>query len=190
MPTPSIIKIGIPMKNIFLLLLCSISIHSLAQDTTYRKLPDTRVNMPLCIINSRIIGWVDILNPDSIKNVNVYKDNQTPKNLKNLGQYGIVIISTSQYIKTKTFSEIKNWLDLEGNIKFAIDGFFVDDESLLIATNSINEINVIKNPTEIVVNIWTLPTGRRKGEIVPHPQTSLDIIPQFPPGTIYIRGSK
>jgi hypothetical protein len=174
------------MKNIFLLLLCCISIRSLAQDTKYHKLPDTRENMPLCIINSRIIGWVDILNPDSIKTFNVYKDNQTPKNLKNLGQYGVLLISTNQYIKTKTFAEIKNWLDLEGNVKFAVDGFYVDDETLLIATSSIKEINVINNvinnSTEVVVNIWILPTGRRKGEFIPNPKA--------PPGTIYIRGTK
>ena len=170
------------MKNIFLLLLCCISICSLAQDTTYHKLPNAKENVPTFIINSRIIGWLDSLNPDYIKTVNVYKDNQTPKNLKNLGQYGMVLISTSQDIKTKTFAEIKNWLDLEGNIKLAVDGFFVDDETLLIATNSINEIDVIKNPTEIVINIWTLPIGRRKGEFVPNPKA--------PPGTIYIRGAK
>jgi hypothetical protein len=170
------------MKNIFLLLLCCISIHSLAQDTTYRKLPVAKLNVPTYMINSRIIGGVDGLNPDSIKTINVYKDKTVPENLKNLGQFGIVLISTNQYIKTKTFAEIKNWLDLEGNIKFAVDGFYVDDETLLIATNSIKEINVINNATEVVVNIWTLPIGRRKGEFVPPPQT--------PPGTIYIRGTK
>jgi hypothetical protein len=174
------------MKKIILVFfLCfGCCLVSFGQDTAYRHLPQTKEFWPTFIINSTIIaGNLDSIPPNQISKIDVLKKPiPIPANLKNISKYGVIMIYTSQDVKTKTFAEIKNWLNINGNVKYAIDGFFTDDETLLVATNSIKEIDVIKESTENVINIWTLPAGRRKGEFVPNPKD--------PPGTVYIRGIK
>ncbi|HMG10554.1 MAG TPA: hypothetical protein VK609_18710, partial [Mucilaginibacter sp.] len=111
-----------------------------------------------------------------------------PANFKNLSQYGVVTVTLKKTIKTQTKSlrEIKEWLDIKADTKFAVDGFFIDDKNLLVATPSITEINILKNNDlsghlkDVVINIWTLNPANRR--YVPGKRLSTD-----KPGVIYIR---
>lgn len=157
-------------------------------DTIYRHLPVTREKQPLFIINHHIIGFGNI-SPNDIDSIQVFKNSNIPANLKNLDKYGVILVVLKKNIvvKTKSFHEIKEWLGITGNVKFAVDGFFIDDESLLVSTQSITEINVIKNNStpgkieDTVINIWTLEPNVRKGSL------NLPVKSTDKPGTIYIR---
>ncbi|HEY2582016.1 MAG TPA: hypothetical protein VGI43_09420 [Mucilaginibacter sp.] len=179
------------MKKLFLsTIFCIVSVATFAQDSTYKKLPEARTNVPLVIINSNIIGGLTELNPSLIQSINVYKGEKVPANLKNLGMYGVIAIETKQIVKTKSLQEIKAWFEVVGNVSFAIDGFFVTDESLMIATSDIAGINIISLPekkgdmiiNEMVINIKTRFAVEKK----PGPQ-DVKRNPNDPPGTIYIR---
>lgn len=176
-------------KLIIILLVCFKSLLVIAQsDTVYRHLPVTREKQPLFIINSNIIGFGNI-NPKDVDSVKVFKNSTIPANLKNLDKYGVilVILKKNIVVEAKSFGEIKEWLGITGNVKFAVDGFFIDDESLLVSTQSISEINVIKNNNaagqqkDTVINIWTLEPNARNGN-AHFPAKGTD-----KPGTIYIR---
>ncbi|WP_428328918.1 hypothetical protein [Mucilaginibacter sp.] len=178
-------------KAIIFIVLWIACLTVFAQDTTYRKLPDARVDYPLWIINNAIITsstsnsnskWLDV---NKIQNLMVYKDKDTPARIKNLGINGVISITTKQVIVTKTFAEIKDWLNIKGKVQYAVDGFFVDDTSLLIATCAIKEINVIPvtdKPDETIINIWTLLPKERKGFPAYFKSEHLIL-----PGTVYIR---
>ena len=132
------------------------------QDSSYRKLPETRTNVPLYLVDSKIIDRPENINPDLITDINIYKDDKVPGELKNLSRYGIVCIKTKQLIKTKTLTEIKASLNIHEKVDFFVDGFFVDDGNLLIAANSIAEIDLINDAGRItVINVWTLPYKQR-----------------------------
>ena len=175
-------------KGLAFMLLCLSTVLVKAQtDTTYRHLPATREKIPLYIISPNIIGGGDAVNVNDVKSLNVLKDHAVTPPFKNLDKYGVIIITLKETIKvdTKSFNDIKLWLNIKGEVDFAVDGFFIDDKSLLIATASINEINVIKkNPqnklANTVINIWTLEPGTRKGFVPPPPGAGK-------PGEIYIR---
>jgi hypothetical protein len=182
------------MKKLILsIIFCTIVSIVFAQDSIYRKLPDAKTNAPLFLINSKIICGISNLNPDFIATINIYKGDKVPANLKNLSQYGIVDIQTKLplEIRTKTFQEIEEWLNIKGKVGFAVDGFFVDDETLQIATDGIMEINVVRNPNgneSAIINIWTLEPNKRHVPPVPQNAKPLDpLLGTSPTGVIYIR---
>lgn len=156
-------------------------------DSLYRHLPDAKKDQPLYIVNSNIITGVSHINPNDITSINILTGAEIPANLVNLSRFGIVFITLRKdaKIKTSTFSEIKKEFNIGGKAKFAVDGYFVDDESLLIATHDINEINLTwkklsEGPPDVIINIWTLAPDARKGFIYkPNPNDK--------PGTIRIR---
>ncbi len=177
-------------KAILLIMLCSCATVAMAQrdtlkDTVYKHLPDARVDNPLIVINDHIIGALNV-NPNDIKSINVFKDKDNiPPGLKNLGKYGIIMVTLKDGIKVpaKSFDDIKQWLDIKGDVKFAVDGFYVNDQSLLVSTQSVFEINVLRDTKGEVtaINVWTLAPGARKGGIQsPRPANAK-------PGEIYIR---
>ena len=157
-------------------------------DTVYRHLPVTREGVPLFIINGHIIMNVNDINPNDITAINILEDSNIPANFKNLSQYGVVTVTLKKTIKTQTKSlrEIKEWLDIKADTKFAVDGFFIDDKNLMVATPSLTEINILKNNDlsghlkDVVINIWTLNPANRR--YVPGKRLSTD-----KPGVIYIR---
>lgn len=90
-------------------------------------------------------------------------------------------------IETNTFDDIKRRFGVSGKVRFAVDGYFVDDESMLISAQDINEINLTwkKNKDgslDVTINIWMLAPEARKGPVAGRRPTDK-------PGEIYIRGS-
>jgi hypothetical protein len=177
-------------KLLFISLLSFSSACAMAQtDTIYRHLPDTRQRVPLYVINNHIIGSGLNINPNDIESINVFKGTENiPPQFRNLSKDGILFINLKKgiEIKTRSFKEIKDWLDIKEGVKFAVDGYFVYDMNLVIATASICQVDVIKKQQQNksvpdVINIWTLEPGARKGNApgAPHPMDK--------PGEIYIR---
>ena len=158
-------------------------------DALYRHLPDVKENTPLYILNSAIISNLNLINPKDITGLNILKDDaELPANFKNLKRYGVVSVTLKAgvKIKTKSFKEIGRWLDVKGPVKYAVDGFFIDDETMLIATNSILGLDVVLNKFNdaeagATINVWTLTPPNRKGLL----QMKR---PADKPGVIYIRG--
>ena len=116
------------------------------------------------------------------------KGKDIPANLVNLSRFGIVFITLKKEVKieTNTFGDIKNRFNIAGKVQFAVDGYFVDGENMLISTKDIDEINVTwkKNndlSSQAIINIWLLAPQARKG-IIYAP------VPGDKPGTIRIRG--
>lgn len=156
-------------------------------DSVYLHLPDAKDKQPLYIINSNIIGGLSYLNPNDIASLTVLKGRDIPANLANLGRFGLVSITLKKGVKfeTNTFNDIKKKFAIKGKVRFAVDGYFVSDESLLLSAKDINEINVTwkKNKDtlfDVTVNVWMLEPEARKGIIYKSN-------PNDKPGTIRIR---
>ena len=166
----------------------TIIVKSKASDSLYQHLPDAKEKQPLIIINSDIISGLGHINPNDISSFTVLKDKNVPANLVNLSRFGVIMITLKKEVKieTNTFNEIKKRFNIEGKARFAVDGYFVDDESMLIAAQDINEINLTwkKNKdasSDVTINIWMLePEARKGGVYKPNPNAK--------PGEIYIRG--
>lgn len=157
-------------------------------DSLYRHLPDAKVGQPLYIVNSNIITGLNNINPNDITSLTVLKDRDVPANLVNLNRFGVVFITLKKEakIETNTFNDIKKRFRIVGKAKFAIDGYFIDDESMLVSAQDINEINVTwkKNKdasSDFTINIWMLAPEVRKGFVSERHPTDK-------PGVIYIRG--
>jgi len=159
-----------------------------ASDSLYHHLPNAKEKQPLIIINSNIISGLGHINPNNIASLKVVKDNNAPANLANLSRFGILFLTLKKDVKfeTSTFGDIKKKFNIDGKARFAIDGYFIDDENMLISAQDINEINVTwkKNKdasSDVIINIWMLEPEARKGFVYkPNPNDK--------PGTIYIRG--
>ncbi|WP_413669903.1 hypothetical protein ACEN9X_08175 [Mucilaginibacter sp. Mucisp86] len=164
------------------------AVKSNASDSLYRHLPDAKEKQPLIIVNSNIITGLGHINPNDIASLTVLKDRDSPANLANLSRFGVISITLKKDVKieTNTFNDIKKRFNIDGKARFAIDGYFVDDESMLISAQDINEINLTwkKNKgatTDVTINIWMLAPEARKGFVYkPNPNDK--------PGTVYIRG--
>lgn len=158
-------------------------------DSLYRHLPDAKERQPLIIVNSKIITGLGHINPNDITSLSVLKEREAvPPNLVNLSRFGIITITLKKGVKieTNTFDDIKRRFGVSGNVRFAVDGYFVDDESMLISAQDINEINLTwkKNKDgapDVTINIWMLAPEARKGPVAGRHPTDK-------PGEIYIRG--
>ncbi|HEX8023871.1 hypothetical protein [Mucilaginibacter sp.] len=159
-----------------------------ASDSLYRHLPDAREKQPLIIVAPNIITGLGHINPNDISSLTVLKDGNVPVNLANLSKFGIIMITLKKEVKieTTTFNDIKKRFNIDGKTRVAIDGYFVDDENLLVSAQDINEINLTwkKNKdasSDVTINIWMLAPEARKGSVYkPNPNAK--------PGEIYIRG--
>lgn len=157
-------------------------------DSLYHHLRDAKEGQLLYIVNSNIITGLNYINPNDITSITVLKDQNIPANLVNLSRFGVVFITLKKEVKieTNTFSDIKNRFNIDGKVQFAVDGYFVDDENMLISTKDIDEINItwkksIDRSSQVIVNIWMLAPEARKGIVyAPNPNDK--------PGTIRIRG--
>jgi hypothetical protein len=173
------------MKKTITLLLMGLIIHSFlfAQSDIYKCYDIHKINVPTCVLNNKIligdlIYFYDSTMTSKIKSIEVYKGTDIPKNLSNLGKYGVVEINAPYQLETKSIAEIKNWLGInENQVWIAIDGFLLDDDSLLIASEAISEIAIVKNKTRVIgVNIWTLRPENRNGIITTTPSNNGDRI--------------
>ncbi|XHR94179.1 hypothetical protein ACFJIV_28430 [Mucilaginibacter sp. UC70_90] len=159
-------------------------------DSLYRYLPGAKERQPLIIVNSKIIAGLGYINPNDITSLSVLKDREAvPPNLANLSRFGVLLITLKKGVKieTNTFDDIKRRFGVSGKVRFAVDGYFVDDESMLISAQDINEINLTwkKNKDgspDVTINIWMLTSETRKGPVAGRRPTDK-------PGEIYIRGS-
>lgn len=176
-------------KGLAFMLLCLSTMLVKAQtDTVYRHIPDAKQRIPTYVINNHIIGSGLNINPNDIESINVFKGAENiPSQFRNLSKDGILFITLKKgiEIKTRSFKEIKDWLDIKEDVRFAVDGFYVDDMNLAVATSSICQLEVIKKRVQgksvpDVINIWTLEPGSRKGFVPPPPIVGK-------PGEIYIR---
>ena len=157
-------------------------------DTLYRHLPGAAENNALIIINDKIIARTTDLNPQDVSFISVLKDSGIPKNLFNIARYGLVRINLKPGIKIDAtrLTDLKKLYTTKGKVKFALNGYFIDDESLLIEKAAMIRIDQIRNNywdplSAITLNIWTVnpdllraPTDERR--------------PTDKPGVIYIRG--
>jgi hypothetical protein len=141
-----------------------------AQNDNYRCLGDQKKDVPTFLLNGNILIGDLLYLYDStavkkIKSLNVLKENDTPNRIQNLGKYGIIEINAPFQLDTKTIPEIRKWFNInDDKIIIAVDGFILDNESLLIATEAISEIKVIKNKNKVIgLNIWTLLPENRNG---------------------------
>jgi hypothetical protein len=176
-------------KGLASILLCLSTVLAMAQtDTVYRHLPEAKQRTPMYVINNHIIGSGLNINPNDIEAINVFKGAENiPPQFRNLSKDGILFINLKKgiEIKTRSFKEIKDWLDIKEDLRFAVDGFYVDDMNLAVAVSSICQLEVIKKQQQNksvpdVINIWTLEPGSRKGFMPPPPIAGK-------PGEIYIR---
>lgn len=165
---------------VFVLLCLKISFATAQADSSAYHLPDARKGMPLVVFNQHIIGSLNI-NPNDIETVTVTKDSAViVPGFKNLGRFGIVWITLKKQVKVdvRTFKEIKTWFNITDNVRFAVDGYFIDDENLQVVTQSIAGIDVLKNNQQN----YKGPNTINVRTVVPN-----NAIPKAKPGEIILR---
>ena len=150
----------------FLVLLVS---NSYAQDN-YVKLPLTKGNCPIIIVEKNIIASESLLitKKELITQTSILKDKPNRKEHKffNLSENGIFFIKLKQKIAFRTQSELNKFFGLDRNNKVYINGYLIENRNYKIATESINEIELVKpdstnNLDKGVINIWTLTKEKR-----------------------------
>ena len=124
----------------------------------FEKLLYSKKNQPTIIINEKIIANWEMINSlpkDAIKEIRVMKSKQADSYAKsdpNLSAYGLILCKADVgKLETKTQKEIRQFLGADVNTKIYIDGFLLKDETHLIATKSIKEIEFI-SPNEEDLN--------------------------------------
>lgn len=147
-----------------LLILFSVKINS----QEFIKLSNAKKENPTVIINSRIIGSLQIfdsLDIQKINQVNVLKNvsnNDGHLNrFNNLSEFGLICIQIDKKIKSKTQSEFNTFFGLSLENPIYIDGYLIQNSAYEIATESINEIEKVlpnseNNLKTEILNIWTL----------------------------------
>lgn len=139
----------------------------------FEKLLYSKKNQPTIIINEKIIANWEMINSlpkDAIKEIRVMKSKQADSYAKsdpNLSAYGLILCKADVgKLETKTQKEIRQFLGADVNTKIYIDRFLLKDETHLIATKSIKEIEFISpneedlNEDKIII-IWTLTKDKR-----------------------------
>ncbi|AYL98633.1 hypothetical protein [Mucilaginibacter celer] len=157
-------------------------------DTLYRHLPGAAECNALLIINDKIIARTLDINPQDVSFISVLKDKNIPKNLFNNARYGLVRINLKRGIKIDAIRlpDLKKLYTTKGKVKFALNGYFIDDESLLIEKKALIRIDQIRDNywdplSAVTINIWTVNPDMLRAP-------THDRRPTDKPGEIYIRG--
>lgn len=155
-------------------------------DALYRHFPDAAAGNALLIINNKIIAGSNMrFDSTDVASFRLIKDGIVPKNIFNLSRYGVVLINlkANPKFEVTSLAAIKKFFNPKGKANFALNGYFIDDESLLIEKAAITRIDLFKynpqNPLSAVTfNIWTINPDNR---VVPMAEESK-------PNNNYVRG--
>ena len=165
------------IKLLFLFTLISFS-SMFAQ--SFEKLLYAKRDRPTVLMNKIIIANFELIEniPNSkVISMEVMKSpqkthDQYANNYPNLSQYGLILVEMT-YIKleTKTQHEIREFLGADLKTKIYVDGFLLMNDTYIIATSSINEIEIISpNEQDLnedkVINVWTLPKETRLESLI------------------------
>jgi hypothetical protein len=127
----------------------------------------TRHNRPLIVANGVIIRFQQ-LDTTLIKNISALTYNEGFIRFYYAGSNGVISIETKQKFKTVTLFSIRDRKDIEGDVIYAINGYYTTDSTLKISTKAIRQIQIFDqndnaiNASSTVINIWTLKRKERK----------------------------
>ncbi|MBC6991792.1 hypothetical protein [Hymenobacter sp. BT491] len=139
------------------------------------------------MLNSTVIinGVLSDFDPQEIKKVTVYKGSDAPAaqeaapQLQNLG-IGVIDITSSKHVRSKSFRQLGRQLGLHGPLAFALNGHVLDQQTaavLRIAPAAVGQVHIVRSSPEMPktrVDIW----------LVLPPKTDYR---KYPPGTIFLR---
>ena len=178
------------LRLLCFLALCSGTLVSHAQETTSYSRPQVPIPDPVYVLNSTIIinGVIADFTAQEAKEVQkvvVYKGVDTPDSqdiapqLKNLG-VGVLDITSSKRVRSRSFAQLGRQLGLRGPLAFALNGHPLDAQAvavLRIAPAAIGQLHIVQPTPELPetrVDVW----------LVDPPKTDYS---KYPPGTIFIR---
>ncbi len=153
-----------------LLSLFGVTLVSHAQETTSYNRPQTPIPDPVYVLNSTIIingVLADFTAKETkeIKKIRVYKGMDTPDaqdippQLKHLGA-GVLDITSSKRVRSRSFAQLGRRLGLRGPLTFALNGHPLDAQAvdvLRIAPAAIGQLHIVRPTPEVSttrVDIW------------------------------------
>ena len=164
----SVLKI--PVNKLIITVILALFFSNVYSQENYSKLPDTKNNCPIILINNNIISNESFIKneEESITQMSVMKEKPNRKDHKfyNLSENGVVLVKMNKKIKTKTQCELNKFFGINKKNKIYINGYLIEDSDYEIAIESIVEIefiqpdsiNKLKNKS---INIWILTRKER-----------------------------
>ncbi|MEP2240002.1 MAG: hypothetical protein ABJI22_16655 [Maribacter sp.] len=165
------------MGKITILLLFLLMTSNMFSQDDFNKLPQAKTASSTFFIVPNVIGNERLLNSladtkegmkSKIKEVSVFKDKPTRVGTEfyNLTEFGIISLELVESPAIKTQQELNKFFGLDEQTDVYVDGYLLERKNYNIATNSIEEIELVQPDTinllkGTVLNIWTLKKGKR-----------------------------
>ena len=162
------------MRKVALLVICAmVSVTVFGQGYSYCKLSNTiNRGVPFYVINGNILSNNHRvgLSAEKIVSMNALKGDDVPEVYRNVAENGLVVIQTTEVLPVKTLREIKDSLQVEGRIGYAVDGYLVEQDTFSVYSNSIRGVELVeyktKDYTSLVLNVITYDASEVPGVVV------------------------
>jgi hypothetical protein len=160
----------IPANKLMITFICVLLFSNTYSQENYSKLPGTKNDCPIIIINNNIISNESFIKNEEefITQMSIMKDKPNRKEHKfyNLSENGVILVKINKKIITKSQRELNRFFGINKENRIYINGYLIENSDYKIATESIIEIefirpdsiNKLKNKS---INIWILTKKER-----------------------------
>lgn len=140
----------------------------IANEIPFNSVSGTKHSNPLIIANGIVVSGKQ-LDTTLIQNISILKCPEAFYKFNYAGVNGAIIIQTKQEFKTVTPNSIRDKKAIEGQVVYALNGYYLTDTSLQISSKAIKSIDIFItkgasgiNQSPTVINIWTLTKKERQ----------------------------
>jgi hypothetical protein len=140
----------------------------IANQISYNSVSGAKHCNPLYIANGIVVRGPQ-LDTTLLQNISILKCPEAFYKFSYAGINGAILIQTKQEFKTVTPVSIRDKKSIEGQVIYALNGYYLTDSTLLISIGAIKGIDIFItkgsrsiNPSATVINIWTLTKKERQ----------------------------
>ncbi|ULQ55836.1 hypothetical protein KJS94_14395 [Flavihumibacter rivuli] len=140
----------------------------ISNEISSNSVSGTKHSNPLIIANGIIVRGQQ-LDTTLIQNISILKCPEAFYKFNYAGVNGAILIQTKQEFKTVTPTSIRDKKSIDGQVIYAINGYYLIDSTLQISNKAIKGIDVLIaksssgiNLSPTVINIWTLTKKERQ----------------------------
>lgn len=140
----------------------------IANEIPFNSVSGTKHSNPLIIANGIVVSGKQ-LDTTLVQNISILKCPEAFYKFNYAGVNGAILIQTKQEFKTVTPTSIRDKKSIEGQVIYALNGYYLTDSTLQISIKAIKGIDIFItkgssgiNPSPTVINIWTLTKKERQ----------------------------
>lgn len=140
----------------------------IANEISSNSVSGTKHSNPLIIANGIVVRGQQ-LDTTLLQNISILKCPEAFYKFNYAGVNGAILIQTKQEFKTVTPISIRDKKSIEGQVIYALNGYYLTDSTLQISIKAIKGIDIFItkgssgiNPSPTVINIWTLTKKERQ----------------------------